>query len=220
MFILVQAHEYYKYSILIEKMFRLRKKIFADQLQWDVRVIGEYECDEYDALKPAYLVWCSDNAKTLYGATRLMPTTGPTLLCDVFRRTFPENLDIAAPGIWEATRTCVDDEALAASFPEVEPTRAFCLILLALCECGLAHGIHTMVSNYEPCMKRIYRRSGAQIKELGRADGYGKLPVCCGSFEISERIFTAMRTKLKVDLPIYHKVKPSYPLTSALQSTS
>ncbi|MGO7675535.1 hypothetical protein ACC685_37370, partial [Rhizobium ruizarguesonis] len=61
--------------------------------------------------------------------------------------------------------------------------RAFSMMLLALCECALDHGIHTMISNYEPYLKRVYKRAGAEVEELGREDGYGKYPVCCGAFE-------------------------------------
>jgi acyl homoserine lactone synthase len=136
---------------------------------------------------------------------RLMPTTGPTLLYDVFRRTFPVAAELSAPGIWEGTRMCVHDVNLKADHPEIEPGRAFGLMLLALCECSMAHGIHTMVSNYEPHLKRIYQRAGAKVDELGRADGFGKRPVCCGSFEVSTVIHQQMRSAMGVDMPLYRK---------------
>ncbi|MGO7418407.1 acyl-homoserine-lactone synthase, partial [Rhizobium ruizarguesonis] len=56
-----QAHEYQKYAAVLDQMFRLRKKVFADKLGWDVPVIGPYERDSYDSLAHAYLVWCNDS---------------------------------------------------------------------------------------------------------------------------------------------------------------
>ena len=100
---------------------------------------------------------------------------------------------------------CVDEAALRADFPEIDGGRAFCLLLLALCECAMAHGIHTMISNYEPHLKRIYKRAGAEVQELGRADGYGKYPVCCGAFEVSKDVLVRMRNALGIDLPLYRK---------------
>lgn len=44
-----------------------------------------------------------------------------------------------------------------------------------LCEVALDHGIETLVSNYEPHLKRLYERAGAELEELGRAtdlDGF------------------------------------------------
>ena len=98
MFILVQAHQYTRYKPLMDQAFRLRKRVFHDQLGWAVTIDGDCERDEYDALRPAYLMWCNDRADRLYGTLRLMPTTGPTLLYDVFRNTFA-GANLIAPGI-------------------------------------------------------------------------------------------------------------------------
>lgn len=208
MFITVESHEYTKYGWLLDQMFRLRKRVFSDQLGWSVPVTGDYERDFYDDRRPVYLIWCDDSKTKLFGSLRLMPTTGPTLLHDVFRRTFPEDIDLLSPGIWEGTRMCVDEEAIRAEFPEIDAGRAFCLMLLALCECAIAHGIHTMISNYEPHLKRVYKKAGAEVDELGRADGYGKHPVCCGRFEVSSGVLMKMRSALGVDLPLYRKSTP------------
>ncbi|MBB3441840.1 acyl-homoserine-lactone synthase [Rhizobium sp. BK379] len=209
MFVIIQAHEYQKYAFILDQMFRLRKKVFADILGWNVPVIGPFERDSYDSLCPAYLVWCDETRTRLYGGMRLMPTTGPTLLYDVFRATFPQAANLVAPGIWEGTRMCIDEEAIADDFPEVDAGRAFSMLLLALCECALDHGIHTMISNYEPHLKRVYKRAGAEVEELGRADGYGKYPVCCGAFEVSERVLTRMRASLGIDTPLYTRYVPT-----------
>jgi N-acyl-L-homoserine lactone synthetase len=205
MYILVQAHEYQKYSGLLDQSFRLRKKVFAERLGWKVPVRGPHERDQYDNLNPAYLIWCDEQRNRLYGSLRLMPTTGPTLLYDVFRETFPDAYDLIAPGIWEGTRMCVDEDMLARDFPDLRPERAFCLLLLALCEVALHNGIDTLISNYEPHMRRIYERAGAELDELGRADGYGRFPVCCGAFEVSQRVLAQMRLKTQVAEPLYKR---------------
>ncbi len=202
MFIVVQKHEYEKYSTLLDQSFRLRKQVFFDRLGWDVSVDGDVEHDTYDDLGPAYLMWCNDTADTLYGTIRLMPTTGPTLLFDVFRSTFPD-VTLCAPGIWEGTRMCIDEIAIRRDYPHLPSARAFSLLLLALCECGLEHGIHTLVSNYEPHLRRIYQRAGLRVTELGRADGFGRSPVCCGIFDVTEETRQAMRRALDVTRPLY-----------------
>lgn len=206
MYLLIQAHEYQKHAHLLDQSFRLRKKVFADRLGWRVAVSGPYEKDRYDSYQPAYLIWCDELQTRLYGSVRLMPTTGPTLLYDVFRETFPDAFDLVAPGIWEGTRMCIDEDAVWQDFPDLRPERAFCLLLLALCEVALDNGIHTLISNYEPHMRRIYQRAGAEFDELGRADGFGKLPVCCGAFEVSSRVLEQMRDKTKVSRPLYHRL--------------
>jgi len=130
------------------------------------------------------------------------PTTGPTLLYDVFRDTFPNNVSLTAPGIWEGTRLCIDEAALVRDLPEIDAKQAFCFMLLALCETALKFGIHTLISNYEPPTKRLYNMAGAPFTELGRADGYGRRPVCAGSFEVSKSVLITMRKRLGVEKPL------------------
>lgn len=208
MYFPVQAHQYHLYSDLLDQSFILRKRIFADRLGWDVTVSGEMEKDEYDTLGPAYLIWCDDTQTRLYGSIRLMPTTGPTLLYGVFRDTFPSSCDLVAPSIWEGTRMCIDEELIACDLPGLKGDEAFCKLLLALCEMALDNGIETLLSNYEPQMKRLYLRAGAEVEELGRSTRYGRYPVCCGSFEVSERVLARMKLKLGVSKPLYTRKAP------------
>lgn len=203
MFIALEPVHYGQWGGVIDQMHRLRKKVFRDTLEWDVPIHGEYERDHLDDIGPAYLVWCDANATTLYGSMRLMPTTGPTLLYEVFSETFPDAAALSAPGIWEATRTCIHAENLARDHPQISGANAFGMMILAAVECALENGIHTVVSNYEPPLRRIYNRSGAIVEELGRAEGYGRYPVCCGAFEISERVVWRMRERLGIHEPIF-----------------
>ena len=43
-------------SDIIDKMFRLRAKVFNDRLGWDVKVSNKREKDEFDELNPLYVV--------------------------------------------------------------------------------------------------------------------------------------------------------------------
>ncbi|WP_048646616.1 acyl-homoserine-lactone synthase [Nitratireductor soli] len=199
MFFAIQANAYEKNTGILDQMFRLRKQVFFDQLCWQVEVQGDYERDRYDDLGPVYLVWADIEREVLYAAIRLMPTTGPTLLYDVFYDTLPDAAHLSAPGIWEATRACVHHENLERDFPGVSPMRAFGLMSLASAECAFAHAISTIVVNYEPYLKRAYASAGALVEEIGRAGGYGRYPVCCGLFEISESVILRMRAKLGLE---------------------
>lgn len=206
-FFLIQPYQYDRYTDLLEQSFRLRKRVFYDRLGWQVDVHDGLERDAYDGFGAVYLVWYDKAAHHLYGTVRLMPTTGPTLLHDVFSLTLPER-DLLSPVAWEGTRMCLDVDLLRKSQPKLNPSRAFGLLLLASFECAFAHGIKILVSNYEPPMERIYRRSGLIAEEVGRADGYGRLPVCCGVFNVSDDTLQQMRTVLRVAQPLYRRFLP------------
>lgn len=183
--------------------YRLRKQVFHDLLRWDVVVKDGQETDDYDALNPIYLVWCNDDFQHLYGGVRLMPTDGPTLLRDVFTETCPPHRIPCSGSVFEATRMCVDQELVYRSFNGMTPARAVSLMLAALCECGLAIGATSMVSNFEAPMRRVYRRAGIEPAILGCADGFGKRPVFCGRFEIDQKLLKAIRSNLQIDFPIF-----------------
>ncbi|MDO5614531.1 MAG: acyl-homoserine-lactone synthase [Paracoccus sp. (in: a-proteobacteria)] len=183
-------------------IFRLRKRVFADGLNWDVPVHGDQEYDDYDRAGASYLVWCSDDRETLYGVVRLMTTDGPTLLHDVFWATHDRDDGLIGDHIWEGTRMCVDKAMIARDHPDVDCGRAFSLLLIALCEAALACGIDRLVSNFEPVMARIYQRAGVRMQMHGRADGYGRRPVCCASFEVSSRVLHQMRARIGISLPL------------------
>lgn len=215
-FLLIQPYQYYRYAGLLKQSFRLRKRVFHDCLGWQVDVHCDLERDAYDGLGAVYLAWCDKDARHLYGTVRLMPTTGPTLLHDVFRRTLPGK-DLVSPDTWEGTRMCLDVDLLREFQPTLSPSRAFGLLLLALFECAFAHGIKTLVSNYEPPMERVYRRAGLLVKEIGRANGYGRLPVCCGVFIVSEETLKQMRAVLRVAHPLYTPSLPKAAGAAAVQ---
>ncbi len=200
MFIILQAQDYHRHTQLMDGMFKLRKKVFADQLQWSVETNGNWERDAYDNLSPVYIIWVK--SRKVLGAIRLLPTTGPTLLHDVFVNTFPNTASLSAPGIWEATRCCVDIDVVKFHHPEMSHTHAFGMMCLAAAELSLRHGIDTLVSNYEPQMRRIYEQIGAEISELGLAHGFGRRPVCCGFFAISPALIGQMREALGVHSPL------------------
>ncbi|NTB97325.1 N-acyl-L-homoserine lactone (AHL) synthase [Agrobacterium tumefaciens] len=216
MFLLIQPYQYRRHAGLLEQSFRLRKRVFHDCLGWQVDVHRGLERDAYDGLGAVYLIWCDKDARHLYGTVRLMPTTGPTLLHDVFRRTLAGK-NLVSPVAWEGTRMCLDVDLLRTAQPRLGPPRAFGLLLLALFECAFVHGIKTLVSNYEPPMERVYRRAGLIVEEIGRADGYGRLPVCCGMFVVSDETLQQMRTVLRIAHPLYTPSLPKAAGAAAVQ---
>lgn len=215
MFFTIEAFQFEQNEKLLDAMFRLRARTFYEELGWDVKVESGRERDSYDDLSPVYLVWQGKRSGALIGSLRLLPTTGPTLLNDVFKKTLPENFNLSTPGIWEGTRLCVDQKTLNLEYPRMEPKFAFCMMLLALCELGIEKGIQTLISNYEPPTKRLYQMAGAPLELLGKADGYGKRPVCAGAFRVAPDVLSTMQQKLKISVPLLsHSPMPHQPDTS------
>src|SRR6516225_3580216 len=90
----------------IDAMFRNRAETFSERLGWEVVLRDGYERDRFDDANPLYLVSVDPDTEEYWGSLRLLPTTGPNMLRDVF----PQLLDgsfIESATIWEVSRICV-----------------------------------------------------------------------------------------------------------------
>jgi acyl homoserine lactone synthase len=73
----------------IDAMLRNRAEAFSDRLGWEVVVKDGYEQDRFDEANPLYVVSVDPDTEQYWGSLRLLPTTGPNMLRDVF----PQLLD-------------------------------------------------------------------------------------------------------------------------------
>src|SRR5437660_11588850 len=93
---------------LLTEMYRLRRRVFKDRLDWSVSVSGDLELDVYDALNPTYLVMVAPDGRDVLGCVRLLPTTGPTMLADTFPQLLGGREPPRSDRILESSRFCVD----------------------------------------------------------------------------------------------------------------
>ena len=96
-----------KYPELIDQMLRMRAEVFSGRLGWDVCVENGREIDRFDAEDPLYLLSLDERSGQLRGAVRLLPTTGPNMLRDVFSVLMPGG-GVESPLIWESSRFAVN----------------------------------------------------------------------------------------------------------------
>lgn len=195
MIVVVEQHNAHKFPYLLDEMFRLRARIFRDRLNWDVEVTDGLERDSYDDERPVYIINSDDNTREVKGSLRLLPTTGPTLLADVFSDTLPDAVHLSAPTIWECSRFCLDDKLLDRG-QQQEILFASAVLLEALGNVALRTGIKSIIGNFDASMLRLYRQIGCEVEVLGSTLKYG-LPVYLGLHPISEPIIRRIKAKLK-----------------------
>jgi len=90
------------HQLLLDQMFCLRKEVFFDRLGWDVCVENGMEIDKYDDQSAVYMV-AHDKAKVQAG-WRLLPTSGPNMLQDVFPELAAGEQIPSSNKIWEISR--------------------------------------------------------------------------------------------------------------------
>src|SRR5436305_7495939 len=87
----------------LKEMFRERKRVFVDRLGWEVPVVaGEFEIDQFDTDDAVYFLALDANGTQL-GSCRLLPTTRPHLMSEVFPHLCERGVP-TGPDVWEITR--------------------------------------------------------------------------------------------------------------------
>jgi acyl homoserine lactone synthase len=174
------------------QMHRIRKAVFKDRLGWDVTVSGEFEVDEYDALGPSYLL-SIDRYGTLIGCVRLLPTTGPNMLRDIFPSFVTKAAVPRGERVWEASRFAVSRNTTAAEAGLSQTTYD---LLIGVLKFGLSNGISTIVCVVDLRMERILRRAGWQLERLGPAHRIGSTIAMAGQLDVSAQILRRLEARV------------------------
>ena len=185
---------------LLAAMFRLRRRIFKDRLDWTVSVSGDLELDVYDALNPIYLVMVSGEREVV-GCVRLLPTTGPTMLAD----TFPSLLTGLQPPrsnrILESSRFCVDTR-LALESAGNGLNRATFILFAAMIESLSLLNADSIVTVTDTRMERILRRAGWPLERLAAPQRIGETMALAGFLHGSREALAAMYRQAGVEGPV------------------
>jgi N-acyl-L-homoserine lactone synthetase len=185
---------------LLAAMYRLRRRVFKERLDWSVSVSGEFEVDLYDALGPTYLILMSDVGKPI-GSVRLLPTTGPTMLSD----TFPVLLGGTAPPsderILESSRFCVDT-ALAAEQAGNGLNRATFMLFAAMIEATRSACADSVVTVTDTRMERILRRASWPLRRVAAPQRVGSTMAVAGFLDVSGDALHRMYSQADVAGPV------------------
>ena len=190
------------HKALLDEMFKLRHVVFKERLNWDVQSIEGRERDKYDDLSPVYVL-CRNSENVMAGCWRLLPTTGPYMLKDIF----PELLDghpaPRHPSIWEASRFAVHTQERSyrsmAGLNRITKT-----MLSALHEFGVQNNIEKMVAVSDVRFERLLIRSGASVNRFGAPRAVGDVKAVAGWLDINEETLARVRARAGLQGPTLH----------------
>jgi len=188
---LIQGRDRRNFPREIDEMFRLRANVFRDRLGWDVIVKDGWEIDRFDELDPLYLL-CLDEREAVRGSVRLLPTTGPNMLNDVFSALLPEGNPVRSALMWESSRFSVDHSSLAER-TENRINRVTGELLIGIFDVAARAGLEFIVSVYDVMMGRVLKRAGCHAEPLGPAVQIGKALSYAGLFEVGPEMMANLR---------------------------
>jgi acyl homoserine lactone synthase len=178
----------------MDAMFRNRARVFSERLGWDVVVRDGYERDEFDDANPLYLVSVDPHTQEYWGSLRLLPTTGPNMLRDVFPFLLDKGEFIESATIWESSRIC----AVAA---EGQPDRnrnglnfVLCELIAGIGEVAIIAGLTQIVSVFDARIYRVLKAVGCNPQIIGRPRRIGDTMSYAGLFDTGEGLMQCLQT--------------------------
>lgn len=106
---LITKDNAYLHRDLIEEAYRFRHRFFVEHLGWEgLKREDRREVDQFDGPDAVHIV--HKDAAGIFIYTRLLPTTGPHLLSDVYPEILQGNEAPTGPDVWEWTRAAIAPE--------------------------------------------------------------------------------------------------------------
>lgn len=156
-----------------------RHQIFVEQLGWRLPCAEEgFERDQYDRADTIYVV-AHDESGAICGCARLLPTTQPYLLQELFPSLLADGMEPPRDtAVWELSRF-----AASTSNGELgEEAGAWAVrpMLASVVECAVKMGARQLIGVTFLSMERLFRRIGVHAHRAGPAQRIdGRMVVAC-----------------------------------------
>lgn len=148
------------------KVARYRHKVFVEQLGWELRTQDGAEMDQFDRPDTVYVV-AQDDEGHVFGCARLLPTTRPYLLGDVFPQLLNGLPPPCSPDVWELSRfAAVDLNSPASTMGQFSSPIAIKLLQESI-TCAAAHGAKRLITVSPIGVERLLRRAGFNAHRAG-----------------------------------------------------
>ncbi|NTF91604.1 GNAT family N-acetyltransferase [Agrobacterium rhizogenes] len=170
---------------------RLRARVFADRLGWDVDVTAGCESDAFDALRPTYVLAVAETGQ-LAGCARLLPTLGPTMVADVFPSLLPDGQLNGHTAMIESSRFCVDT-TLGEGRGDGSVHEATLTMFAGIIEWCVANGFTEIVTVTDLRFERILARVGWPLQRLGEPKKIGVTMAVAGVLPADAGMFQKLR---------------------------
>lgn len=161
----------------MKQMYRLRHTVFHDRLGWEVASDDGLEQDEFDKADPVYVVVYGEGNQVI-GCWRLLPTSGPYMLKDVFPQLLAGQPAPQEADVWELSRFALaegNSECNSFGLSSI-PVR---MVQMAV-RFAQENGIRRYVSVTSVAIERMFRRLGVHVERLGPPIKIGRvLTVAC-----------------------------------------
>ena len=175
----------------LNQIFSYRYAVFVGRLKWDLpNAAAGLEVDQFDHDSTYHV--CLRDAGAIVGYARLLPTTEPYLLSEVF----PEVMDEAgiprSPAVWELSRLCSVDLRSPGEHRRQADFWAGRAVLRAAVQCALEHDVKRLIAVSAVAMERILFRVGVNASRASPTKHLHGHSVCAFWIELDDMTKNAL----------------------------
>ncbi|ABC93041.1 UNVERIFIED_ORG: acyl homoserine lactone synthase [Rhizobium etli] len=176
---------------LLHSHHQLRARVFSARLGWEVDVTAGCESDNFDALRPTYVLAIAGTGQ-LAGCARLLPALGPTMVTDVFPALLPEGQLNAHAAMIESSRFCIDT-SLGEGRGVGSVHEATLTMFAGIIEWCMSNGYTDIVTVTDLRFERILARVGWPLQRLGEPKKIGVTMAVAGILPVNASMFLRLR---------------------------
>jgi acyl homoserine lactone synthase len=186
----------------LPSMYRFRHRVFVERQNYNVPNYKGMEWDQFDTPAAVYLLW-RDDERQVRGMFRLIPTSFPYMIKELWPQLVDSDKLPSHPGVWETSRFGVDRD-----LPLPARKRILGELMCASSEYGLANGVREYVTLTAPAIFRsAISKSGCAAELLSTPQKLDGFPVVVGKWEVSQDTLTMMRRYHGIDGPVLRIVE-------------
>lgn len=149
---------------LYARVASYRHQVFVEKLGWPLHTENGMESDQFDRPDTVYVV-AQDGDGHIIGCARLLPTTGPYLLGEVFPQLLNGLPPPCSPDVWELSRFAAVDRANTST--NYKSTTLAVRLLEQSMARAATHGAKKLIIVTALAVERILRRNGFQSHRAG-----------------------------------------------------
>jgi len=144
-----------------------RHKVFVERLCWELASQDGLEEDQFDRPDTVYVVACNESGNVC-GCARLLPTTGPYLLAEVFPQLLNGAVPPNSPEIWELSRfAAVDWQGNSPSALAQFSSPIAIKLLEEAIACAASRGAKQLITVSPLGVERLLQRAGFRAHRAG-----------------------------------------------------
>ena len=153
-------------SEIMAGVARYRHRVFVEKLGWQLRSENTLEYDQFDRDDTVYVVAHNPQGEVV-GTARLLPTTRPYLLAEVFPHLLHGQPPPHSSEVWELSRFAAVDFSVESSSALAQLSSPVAVGLLqASLECAAAHGAKRFITVSPLGVERLLRIAGFKAHRL------------------------------------------------------